>query len=100
MPRTSKAPKNETFTFRLGPDLKAALTQAAADEHKQPGELMRDLLEAHIARKQRRAFEDEARRQCLAINARARNPDSDEAAVMRALGEHLDADDFGDEWKA
>lgn len=100
MPRTSKALKGETFTFRLEPHLKAALVEAAAEEHKQPGELMRDLLEAHIDCRRRGAFKEEARRQCLAINARARNPDSDEAAVLRELGEHLDADEFSDEWRA
>jgi len=68
-------------------------------EHKQPGELMRDLLEAHVAGRRRRAFEDEARRQCLALNARAQSPDSDEAAVLRETGEHLDADEFADEWR-
>jgi len=99
MPSRTKALKDETFTFRLEPRLKAALIEAAADEHKQPGELIRGLLEAHIAGKERRVFEAEARRQCLAINARARTPDSDEAAVLRELGEHLDADAFADEWR-
>lgn len=92
--------KAETFTFRLDPALKAALIQTAVEEHKQPGEFMRELLKAHIVRKRRRAFEAEARRQCLAINARAQDPASDEAAVMRELSERLDADEFGDEWKA
>jgi hypothetical protein len=79
--------------------MKAGLAQAALDEHKQPGELMRDLLEAHLAAKRRRAFEEEARRQSLLINARAQDHDSDEAAVMRELDEQLDQDDFGGEWK-
>ena len=100
MARPSSAPKGETFTFRLEPGMKAALTQAANEEHMQPGELMRSLLEAHLAAKKRHAFEEEARRQCLLINARAQDPDSDEASVMRELSGHLDADEYGDEWKA
>ncbi len=100
MPRASRTQKAETFTFRLEPGLKAALNQAAAEDHKQPGEFLRGLLEADIARRRRRAFEDEARRQCLAVTAKARNAGSDEATVMRALGEQLDADEFGGEWKA
>jgi hypothetical protein len=80
--------------------MKAALAEAALEEHKQPGELMRSLLVAHLAARRRRAFEEEARRQSFLINARAQDPASDEAAVMRALGEQLDADPFGGEWKA
>jgi hypothetical protein len=44
----------------------------------------------------RRAFEAEARRQCLEVNAAARDPDSDEAAVMRELEASLA--EFADEW--
>ena len=41
-----------------------------------------------ISKQSRRAFEQEARRQCLEINAAARDPNSDEAAVMRELEAH------------
>jgi len=34
------------------------------------------------------------------VKARAQDPASDEAVVMRALGEQLDTDQFGGEWKA
>ncbi len=44
----------------------------------------------------RRVFEAEARRQCLAANAAARDPDSDEAGVMRELEANLA--EFADEW--
>jgi hypothetical protein len=44
----------------------------------------------------RRALEVEARRQCLEANAAARDPDSDEAAVMRELEASLA--EFADEW--
>jgi predicted HicB family RNase H-like nuclease len=42
----------------------------------------------------RRAFEEEARRQCLAINTAARDPKSDEAAVMRELEHDFFDDDL------
>jgi hypothetical protein len=100
MARTSSSPKGDTFTFRLDPAMKSALASIAAEENKPPGELMRSLLEAHLNARQRRAFEAEARRQCLLINARKAKPDTDDAAVMQELAAHLDADDFGDEWKA
>jgi hypothetical protein len=100
MPRTSPASKDETFTFRLDPALKAALTRSAAEEHVPPAELMRTLLRRHLAAKEQRAFESEARRQAQAIALRTQDPNSDEAQVMRDLEAQLDSDDFADEWKA
>jgi len=100
MPRTSDTPKDETFTFRLDSALKVALTRSAADEHMQPAELVRKLVRNHLAGKERRAFEAEARRQSLAIADRARNPKSDEAQVMREIDGGLERDDFAEEWKA
>ena len=100
MARHSSFRLDESFTFRLEPEMKAALTLAAASEDRQPGELLRDLLRRYIADKERATFEAEARRQCLAVNALAQNPDSDEAAVMAELDAHLAADGFRDEWKA
>jgi hypothetical protein len=92
--------QGDTFTFRLEPGGKAALAEASLEDHKQPGELMCSLLAAHLAARRRRAFVEEARRQSLLINAQAQHPASDEAAVMRALGEQLNVDQFGGEWKA
>ena len=97
MAPTTSAPKSDTFTFRLDANLKAALTKSAMAERKQPGALVRDLVRDHVARRERRAFEEEARRQCLAINAGARNSESDEAQVMRELEGDLEA--FADEWR-
>ncbi|MEO3431676.1 hypothetical protein [Inquilinus sp. CAU 1745] len=94
MPASSKA---DTFTFRLDPALKSAFTRSAASEHRRPAELLRDLMRDHLARNERRAFEEEARRQSLVIAAAARDPESDEARVIRELENDLDA--FGDEWK-
>jgi predicted transcriptional regulator len=97
MPRTSASPKGDTFTFRLDPAMKAALARSAAADRKQPGEVVRDLVRDYLARRERRAFEAEARRQSLELNARAQDPTSDEAQVMRELEADLDA--FADEWR-
>ena len=70
MARHSPLRFEESFTFRLEPEMKAALTQAAA------------------------------RRQCLAVNALAQNPASDEASVMAELDAHFESDEYRDEWKA
>jgi hypothetical protein len=97
MPHASATPKGDTFTFRLDPGMKDALTRSAADEHKPPAEVVRGLVRDYLARKERRAFEAEARRQCLALRAAAADPASDEAQVMRELEADLEA--FADEWK-
>ena len=96
MTSINPVPKSDTFTFRLDATLKAALAKSAAAEHMQPGALMRELVREHLDRRERQAFEQEARRQCLAINASARAPGSDEAQVMRELEGDLEA--FADEW--
>lgn len=85
MPRTSTASKTEIVTFRIDADLKAALTEIAEAESKPVGELMRELIRRRIARKHRSEFEAEARRQALEAAAAARDPNNDEAAVMREL---------------
>jgi hypothetical protein len=100
LPRTSDTPKGETFTFRLDPAMKVALTRSAADEHMQPAELLRRLVRDHLVGKERRAFEAEARRQSRAIAERAGDPKSDDAQVMREIAADLERDDFADEWKA
>lgn len=100
MSRTSTNPKGETFTFRLDPELKAALVRSADDEQMQPAELLRALVRDHLAERERRAFEAEARRQSLAIAARARDPNSDEARVMDELAAALEDEALGAEWKA
>ena len=97
MPRTSPVPKAETLTFRIEPALKSALARIARAEHRPVGELLRDLVRARIERGRRRAFEVEARRESLELAAAARDPNSDEAAIMRELEADLAA--FADEWK-
>jgi hypothetical protein len=66
----------------------------------QPAELMRDLVRRHVAGREHRAFEIEARRQSLSIAQRARDPASDEAQVMREIEADMGHNDFADEWKA
>lgn len=96
MARSPTLSKGETFTFRLDPALKAALAASATEQHKQPGELVRELLRAHVAQRERHAFEEEARRQSAIINAAGQDPQSDEAQVMGELNAHLDQ--ALDEW--
>lgn len=100
MPSLANRPKGDSFTFRLAPGMKATLTEATVAENKRPAELIRSLLEAHLARGRRLAFEEEARRHYRLLNDGGQHREDDEGAVMRELGEHLDADDFSGAWTA
>ncbi len=84
--------KGDTVTFRLDPRLKAELTRLAEQDHKSLGELLRELAAEHVEREHRRVFEAEAGRQSLLIAARADDPDSDEAEVMRWIEDVADID--------
>ena len=97
MAQFSASPKGETFTFRLDPGLKAALVASAAEVHKQPGQFVRELLQSYLSKRERRVFEEEARRQCTILTDAARDPDGDEAQVMRELDANLE--EFGAEWR-
>jgi len=97
MPRTGPDAKPETLTFRIAPALKTAFAEIAERESKPVGELLRELVRERVERARRRAFEAEARRQSLEAEAAARNPHSDEAAVMRALAAELG--ESADEWR-
>jgi hypothetical protein len=97
MGRTSAEPNADIITFRIPPALKAAFAEIARQEAKPVGELLRDLIRERVKQKERREFEAEARRECLEINAAARDPNSDEAAVMREL--EADLAEFSKEWK-
>jgi hypothetical protein len=89
--------KTETVTFRIEAALKDELAVIAETEHKPVGELLRDLVRDDIKRRKRREFEAEARRQSLLIAERAKDPNSDEAQVMRELDAHFA--DVMREWK-
>jgi hypothetical protein len=89
----NRARNVEMVTFRIDSVLKTAFAEIAAEEAKPVGELVRERVEL----KARRSFEAEARRQALEAAAAARDPGSDEAAVMREL--EADLEGFSYEWK-
>jgi hypothetical protein len=97
MPHAGAALKAEILTFRIDPSLKREVTRIARTERKPVGELLRELVQERVDRKRRQAFEAEARRQSLLLAAAARDPNSDEAAVMRELDANLE--EFAREWK-
>ena len=99
MPRVSQHPKDSSFNLRIDPALKAAFTAATETEDKPAAQVLRDFMRAYVKQRERRAFEAEARRQSLVIAERARDPNSDEYAVMREIEAEYDRDDFAGEWK-
>jgi predicted transcriptional regulator len=92
-----RAVQSDTLTFRLDRKLKAALGEIAEAEQKPIGELLREIIRERVRQKERREFEAEARRQSLLVAEAARDPNSDEAAVMRELDVYLEW--MADEWK-
>jgi hypothetical protein len=97
MPRTSIEPKTEILTFRIASALKADLAALAEKEAKPVGEMLRELVYERIRQERRREFEAEARRQIEILNAAARDPNSDEAQVLRELDANFE--EFAREWK-
>jgi hypothetical protein len=83
MPRTTQNPKETSFNLRIDPNLKAAFTSATEAEDKPAAQVVREFMRAYVKARQRRAFQTEARRQSLLIADAARDPDSDDYAVMR-----------------
>jgi Protein of unknown function (DUF3018) len=83
MPRVSRHPKEETFNFRVDPALKAAFQSATEAEDKPAAQVLRDFMRNYVDQHHRRAFAAEAQRQSRLIAARAADPNSDEAEVMR-----------------
>lgn len=97
MPRASHYPKEETFNFRVDPALKADFKAATEADDKPAAQVLRDFMRSYVAHKKRGNFAAEARRQSRAIAARAADPTSDEAAVMRELDANLAT--LADDWK-
>lgn len=83
MPRTSQHPKQESFNFRLDPTLKTDFQRATEAADKPAAQVLRDFMRAYVQHHGRRTFAAEARRQSRLIAARATDPHSDEAEVMR-----------------
>ena len=83
MPRFSQHAKDESFNFRVDPKLKADFQSATEAEDAPAAQVLRDFMRAYVERRRRREFATEARRQSRLIAARAADPSSDEAEVMR-----------------
>jgi predicted transcriptional regulator len=92
MPRTSQHPKDTSFNLRIDPALKAAFTEAAEAEDKPAAQVVRDFMRAYVKHRERRVFEAEARRQSLLIVETARDPNSDEAEIMRWIEDVADTE--------
>lgn len=97
MPRASIDPNADTLSFRIPPALKRDLAALAEKEAKPIGELLRDLIRDRIKQEERRQFEEQVRRDCEVINAAARDPNSDEAQILRELD--MNFDEMAKEWK-
>jgi hypothetical protein len=82
--------KTETVTFRIDAALKDEFAEIAEEEAKPVGELLRELIRERVKQQRRLAFEAEARRQSLECAAAARDPNSDEAQVLRELDANFD----------
>jgi hypothetical protein len=101
MPRRTPLKKKkriESFNFRVNAELKAAFSAATTADDRPAAQVLRSFMRVYVARRDRRAFAAEARRQSLAVAAAAADPTSDEAAVMREIEADLDAA-AGDEWR-
>ena len=96
MSRATQHPKDESFNFRVDPKLKADFQSAAEAEDKPAAQVLRDFMRAYVDRYRQRAFVTEAQRQSQLIAARAADPESDEAEVMRWIEDVASTDS----WKA
>lgn len=79
------------------PALKAAFTAATEADDKPAAQVIRDFMRAYVKRRERRAFEAEARQQSRLLAAAARDANSAEAEEMRWLEAFVDQDGFDDE---
>ena len=57
MPRTSRTPKESSFTFRIDPAPKAAYTAATEAEDKPAAQVVREFMRSFVKRREREAFE-------------------------------------------
>ncbi len=96
MPQVGRRPKKTSFNLRIDPALEAACAAATAAEDKPAAQVVRDFMRAYVKQRERRAFESEARRQSLLLAEAARDPNSDEAEVMRWIEGVADKEAWGD----
>jgi hypothetical protein len=89
MPRATQHPKETSFTLRIDPALKASFSAATEAEDKPAAQVVREFMRAYVKQRERQAFEAEARRQSLLLAELARDPNSDEAQVMREIEAEL-----------
>jgi hypothetical protein len=99
MPRTSQHPKETSFNLRIDPALKAAFTAATQAEDRPAAQVLRDFMRSYVRHRERRAFEAEARRQSQEAARAARDPNSDEYAVMREIEAYMDDPAFWADWR-
>jgi hypothetical protein len=97
MPRASQTPKDSSFTLRIDPALKAAFTAATEAEDKPAAQVVREFMRSFVKRREREAFEAEARRQSLELAKLALDPNSDEFQVMREIDAQLNDPEFWSE---
>ena len=89
MAQAIRKSKEESFNFRVDSRLKAEFQTVSRAEDRPAAQILRDFMRAYIASRKRKNFAAEAHRQSRAIAARAADPGSDEAAVLRELDAHL-----------
>jgi predicted DNA-binding protein len=86
----------QPLNFRLGRTYKEALDRLAEQQDKPVGQLVREVVEDYVAGQARAAWEAEARRTAVQLGEAARDPSSDEAAMLRCLEANLE--EFAEEW--
>ncbi len=100
MSRTNAHLKESTFNLRIDSALKAEFTAATEAEDKPAAQVLREFMRRYVAERAQAAYVAEARRQSRAIAERAKDPASDEYAVMQALESLLDDPEWIKGWEA
>ena len=99
MPRATTHLKDATFNFRIDPVLKAEFTAATEAEDKPGAQVLREFMRRYVAERARADYIAEAGRQSRAIAERAKDPTSDDYAVMRELESMLDDPELLKGWE-
>ena len=86
----------EPVNFRLGKSDRQALDHLARQRDTSVGQLVREVVREYIDNQARVAWEEEARRTATELGRAARDPDSDEADILRTLDANLE--EFSREW--
>ena len=100
MSRTTTHPKEATFNLRIDPVLKAEFTAATEAEDKPAAQVLREFMRRYVAERARAAYVAEAGRQSRAAAERAKDPTSDEFAVMRDIESLFDDPELLKGWEA